>query len=121
MTSKLDPRKVIIEINILSNELGKCVEEKKDYDEIHEKVLNLCKISSLSRKDYKTIDVEYPNPRIIIFDDGFSDDGAAEEGTNEIQLPSAERVWEGKIVLAKEIDKVLKKVRDIHSLKLKLM
>ncbi|HCI04523.1 TPA: hypothetical protein DEW47_00880 [Patescibacteria group bacterium] len=110
---KLNPKKVIEEIDSLLFELNKRIKVKEEFEDLHKKSLQLCQIIFTARKLYKTIDTPYPVSMIITFDNSF---GAGKE----IKIPSEEQQWEQREDLSKKIIIILNDAREIYSLKAKL-
>jgi len=110
---KLNPKKVIEEIDSLLFELNKRIKVKEEFEDLHKKSLQLCQIIFTARKLYKAIDTPYPISVVITFDNSF--------GTGkEIKIPSEEQQWEQREDLSKKIIIILNDAREIYSLKAKL-
>lgn len=111
---KLDTKKVLAEICALETALKDCLVQKRDFEIIHKSILNLCRIVYNTKKEYRTINIDYPNPVIIIFD---IPDGSKKE-PNEI--PSKEEVWASKLTLGKNALRVLSELKDLYTMKQRL-
>lgn len=116
MQKKLNPRKVLEEIDLLLFELDKRFKKKEGFEDLHKKSLQLCQIIFQARKYYKTIDVQYPISVVITFD-------AALGGKTgkEIKIPNEEQQWKQRKELLEKILTTLRDVREIYFLKLKLL
>ncbi|GEM_PF-1400169 len=112
---KLHPRKVIAEIDSITTELQRRLNEKAEFQDLHIKALRLCKVIFSVRRDYKTIDVNYPKSVVIVFDESF-----VEAGSEEIRIPSNEQLWEAQESLGKNTLSVLQEAKAVYSLKLRL-
>jgi hypothetical protein len=104
----------LAEIRALETALKDCLDQKKDFESIHKSILNLCRIIYSTKKEYKTIDIEYPNPVILIFK---MSDGSKKD-LNEV--PRKEEVWRSKLTLAENALKVLSELKDLYTMRKKL-
>jgi len=111
---RLDSKKVVTEIDSLATELRGCLRRKKEFKDIHKRVLQLSKIIFTTKKDYKSIDANYPSSVVMVFDKSFAN------GSEKVQIPSQEQIWEQKLDLGTKILSVLQEAHEIFSLKLKL-
>ena len=111
----LNTKKVLAEIRALETALKDCLKQRKDFESIHKSILNLCRIVyRTSKKEYKTVDVDYPNPVIIIF----NMPGGTKKRHSEV--PSKEQVWRSKLTLGENSLKVLSELEDLYTMKEKL-
>ncbi len=111
---KLNTKKVLAEILALEAALKDCLIRKKDFESIHKSILNLCRIVYSSKKEYKTIDTDYPNPVII----NINMPGGTKKRHSEV--PSKEQVWRSKLSLGENALKVLSELKDLYMMKERL-
>ena len=112
MRKNLNPKKVVEEIDSLLAELATAEKRKEDFEGLHKRCLQLCKIIFQTRKEYKNIDEPYPVSVTLVLDDAFG---------GNTQLPSPEYRHKQRVVLVEKVRQVLLDARGVYALKLKLL
>ena len=108
---KLDTKKVLKKILILKTNL----ERKKEFEAIHEDMLNLCRIIYSKKAHYQNIDVQYPKKLTILIADFSGKTKGQKIDGNPNRKDELKKLKEGILVVLNNLKRYFELKKELES------